>query len=261
MPSNSLIFDLGCHSGQDSDFYLKKGFTVVAVEANPPLCDRLKQRFAGEIAQNRFILVEKAIAKQAGEIEFYVHSEESIRGTTIVEFGDQTAKGSKWTTIVVPSTTLSSIIGEYGVPRYLKIDIEGADLICLESLASLSDAPAFISIERPPSFSQQLRGLELLNDLGYNMFKFSNQRSVMAQTPPRPALEGVYTEYQFEFGASGLFGEELPGSWLTYNRALAHNASLYLRSKGLGVSRRTPLLKKFTIGRGAWYDIHATRVT
>jgi FkbM family methyltransferase len=258
MVRSTLIFDLGCHIGQDSEFYLKKGFTVVAVEAYPPLCAQLKQRFAAEIAQGRFILVEKAIAKQAGEIEFYVHSEESIRGTTIPEFGEHTAKGSQWTKIVVPSTTLPSIIGEYGVPRYLKIDIEGADLLCLESLAQFSDAPVFISIERPPSFSQQLRGLELLRGIGYNRLKFSNQRSVVAQTPPKRALEGIYTDYHFEFGASGLFGEELPGPWLTYNRAIARNMNLYLCSKGLGVCRRAPLLKKFTIGRGAWYD-HATR--
>jgi FkbM family methyltransferase len=88
MVSSSLIFDLGCHVGQDSDFYLKKGFTVVAVEASPTLCAQLKQRFPVEIAQNRFPLVEKAIAEQAHEVEFYVHSEESIRGTTIPEFGE-----------------------------------------------------------------------------------------------------------------------------------------------------------------------------
>ena len=29
----NLIYDLGSHNGQDSEFYLKKGFTVVAVEA------------------------------------------------------------------------------------------------------------------------------------------------------------------------------------------------------------------------------------
>jgi FkbM family methyltransferase len=211
MVRSSLIFDLGCHTGQDSDFYLKKGFTVVAVDAYPPLCAQLKQRFAVEIAQNRFILIEKAIAKQAGEIEFYVHSEESIRGTTIPEFGEHTAKGSKWTKIVVPPTTLPSIIGEYGVPRYLKIDIEGADLLCLESLTQFSDAPVFISIERPPSFSQQLRGLELLRNLGYNKFKFADQKSVVAQTPPRRALEGIYTDYHFEFGASGYSEKNYPG--------------------------------------------------
>lgn len=35
-----LIFDLGMHHGHDSEYYLKKGFQVVAVEANPLLCAR-----------------------------------------------------------------------------------------------------------------------------------------------------------------------------------------------------------------------------
>jgi hypothetical protein len=30
-----LIYDVGLHLGEDSEFYLKKGFNVVAVEANP----------------------------------------------------------------------------------------------------------------------------------------------------------------------------------------------------------------------------------
>ncbi len=46
----NLIYDLGSHNGQDSEFYLKKGFIVVAVEANPTLCDGLKLRFSREIA-------------------------------------------------------------------------------------------------------------------------------------------------------------------------------------------------------------------
>jgi hypothetical protein len=51
---HNLIYDLGCHNGQDSDFYLKKGFTVVAAEAYPGLCDRLKLRFRpGSSAKKR----------------------------------------------------------------------------------------------------------------------------------------------------------------------------------------------------------------
>ena len=38
MRQNLLIFDIGCHLGEDSEFYLRKGFKVVAVEANPELC-------------------------------------------------------------------------------------------------------------------------------------------------------------------------------------------------------------------------------
>ena len=32
----SIIFDIGMHRGEDTDFYLKKGFTVVGVEVNRP---------------------------------------------------------------------------------------------------------------------------------------------------------------------------------------------------------------------------------
>ena len=51
MVDRSLIFDVGCNDGQDADFYLKKGFRVVEVEANPALCEALKKRFADEIAE------------------------------------------------------------------------------------------------------------------------------------------------------------------------------------------------------------------
>ena len=30
---NNLIYDVGLHKGEDSEFYLKKGFRVVAIEA------------------------------------------------------------------------------------------------------------------------------------------------------------------------------------------------------------------------------------
>jgi hypothetical protein len=31
----NLIFDVGMHKDEDADFYLKKGFPVIGVEANP----------------------------------------------------------------------------------------------------------------------------------------------------------------------------------------------------------------------------------
>ena len=32
---DDLIFDVGFHKGEDTEFYLKKGFPVVAADANP----------------------------------------------------------------------------------------------------------------------------------------------------------------------------------------------------------------------------------
>lgn len=40
----NLIFDAGAHRGDDTDFYLGKGFRVVAAEANPILVDHLRRR-------------------------------------------------------------------------------------------------------------------------------------------------------------------------------------------------------------------------
>ncbi len=33
--NKSLIIDVGMHTGRDTEFYLKKGFEVIAIEANP----------------------------------------------------------------------------------------------------------------------------------------------------------------------------------------------------------------------------------
>ena len=91
MVDRSLIFDVGCNDGQDSDFYLKKGFRVVGVEANPALCEALKKRFAQEIAEGRFILVCEAIAEQAGEVEFYLNEIENIRSTIMPDHAELAA--------------------------------------------------------------------------------------------------------------------------------------------------------------------------
>jgi hypothetical protein len=45
-----LIYDLGMNNGDDTDYYLKRGFEVVAVEANPALCQVARDRFAEAIA-------------------------------------------------------------------------------------------------------------------------------------------------------------------------------------------------------------------
>ena len=255
----NLIYDLGAHNGQDSEFYLKKGFAVVAVEANPTLCDSLRQRFSREIAEGRFVLVEKAVGERFGKVAFFVN-ERSIWGTT--EYNPRykersSARGSAWNKIVVPSIPFSWLTDQFGVPYYLKIDIEGADVLCLEDLMNEEDRPNFISIERQPFLPDQLKELALLKALGYTRFKIVDQKAVMHQQPPRPAREGMYVDHQFEFDATGLFGEESPGPWLSYREAIARNAAIQVQSKGFGLWRRTPGLNRLRDSWGSWYDFHA----
>jgi hypothetical protein len=67
----SLIFDVGHHDGEDTNFYLAKGFRVVAVEAMASLCDAARERFKSEIASEHLVIESVAVADSAGPVTFY----------------------------------------------------------------------------------------------------------------------------------------------------------------------------------------------
>jgi hypothetical protein len=100
------------------------------------------------------------------------------------------AKGSEWTKIVVPTIPFSSLIDRFGA-RYYQIDIEGADILCLETLMKSRDRPNFISIERQPYLANQLKELRLLKALGYGR-GVETSRVLKAGIPalPRPPNRG-----------------------------------------------------------------------
>ena len=62
---DSLIYDVGLHKGEDTAFYLAKGFEVVAFEANPALVQSCRERFADAIAAGRLTIVEGAVVDEA----------------------------------------------------------------------------------------------------------------------------------------------------------------------------------------------------
>ena len=76
-----LIFDIGAHKGEDSDFYLKLGYRVVAVEANPTLAAELRERFRAAIDSTDYVLVDNAIGETDGSISFFVNKAVSVLGT------------------------------------------------------------------------------------------------------------------------------------------------------------------------------------
>ena len=45
-----LVYDVGVHNGNDTAYYLHKGFRVVGVEANPVAAEQIRKRFPSEIA-------------------------------------------------------------------------------------------------------------------------------------------------------------------------------------------------------------------
>src|SRR5580692_7264047 len=64
MTDRNLIFDVGANDGVDTAYYLGLGHSVVAVEADPSLCDRIRGRFAQEIADRRVTVVNAAVTEE-----------------------------------------------------------------------------------------------------------------------------------------------------------------------------------------------------
>jgi FkbM family methyltransferase len=238
--NGSLVFDIGANNGDDSEVYLKRGCKVVAVEANPELCVMLRQRFAPEIATGDFVLVDRAISRRP-KVTLYVNSADHGWGTIDPSYAE---RGRKLRGTVVPveveTTTVIDLIRPYGVPDRMKVDIEGADILCLLDLYD-GILPAHLSIERPKSLSDQLFALTLLRRMGYARFAFVEQ-----------AVEGEQIHTTI-----GLFGDEMsPRAWKNFTPALATNLWLDgVRAFG-AVIRRTPGLRAIA-PRGRWFDIHA----
>jgi FkbM family methyltransferase len=257
-----LIYDLGAHLGEDSDFYLKKGFKIVAIEANPVLAEKLTERFRSNLSDGSLVVIEAAIAENAGEVDFYVNQSNSVWGTIRPTWAERNAfAGSPSKLIKVKAINFAEVLRKHGVPYYLKIDIEGADVLCLESLMETPDRPKLVSIESEKrSWPALLYEFEMFKRLGYSKFKIVDQEHIDRQKPPNPAAEGRYVEYRFERGSSGLFGEELPGKWLTTRQAIWRYRFIFLRYRLFGdfgilrILLRVPGLRRLT---APWYDTHA----
>ena len=202
------IFDVGMHEGQDTEFYLKKGYHVVAIEANPTLVEQTRERFAEEIKSGRLTIEHCGITEKSGDFTFYLNETHSEWSSFVKEIG---IRGGQYKEIQVPCRPLREILKRYPCPYYLKIDIEGHDYIALSAIRGRKKKPKHISVENG---SNEL--LECMRAEGYSQFKFINQGLVHEQVCPEPAKEGKYVDHTFPYGASGLFGEEAPGAWVDY---------------------------------------------
>lgn len=58
-----LIYDIGAHLGEDTDFYLKKGFKVVAIEANPFLAEGGSSGLFGQELPGKWLTRRQAIQR------------------------------------------------------------------------------------------------------------------------------------------------------------------------------------------------------
>ena len=235
----SLVYDIGAHNGDDTARYLAQGFQVVAIEADPLLAGELRSRFGDEIREGRLAVVAAGVHRHTGNATFYV-SEQTLFSSFCKERATQ--YGTKATSMLVPLVQFDEVLVEYGVPYYMKIDIEGMDHICLDALRS-DDLPVYLSTEidhRYPKIVRQLTGL------GFTGFKLIRQRDHRVASPVTFIQEHLgRLDPHVPDHSSGQFGPDTPGMWLPPALALVQ-AILFLAYRRVSGATR-------------WHDLHARR--
>ena len=219
---SDLIYDVGIHQGYDAAHYLERGYRVVGIDADPRMISHCTERFAKEVASGKLKLLPVGIADRAGVLPFYCSEHDDWNS---LDPSLATRNGTPAKVIEVECVSFRQILEAHGVPYYLKVDIEGSDIYCIQAL-SRSDLPKYVSCEMSTTDC-----LCHLRALGYSRFKLVNQR----------------THFML---SSGPFGEETLGPWRTIDDV--YYEWLHPRR---GYKERCEFTDP---DKEAWYDVHAS---
>lgn len=231
------VLDIGMNNGDDTEYYLAKGFNVIAVEANPYLCENANQRFKFAIKNGQLIIVNAAISENTLLQKFHVNLTNDHWSSLDLKWA--TRENSKVKTLKIPGICIGEYLKQKNIaPYFVKIDIEGGDMLALNQILESGLLPQYLSIE---DCHLGFQYIEKLVDYGYKNFKLINQAEVQL----RPDKQ---IDFHFKLGSSGPFGDEAPGDWKSEEDFIDHYSK---------VARN-----RLTLARIAqpniWWDIHCS---
>jgi FkbM family methyltransferase len=141
LPPCKLIFDIGANDGHKTAAYLSIAEKVVCCEPDSLNFKILQTRFRNK--KRRVILENKALSDTEGIAELYIHHAGSAFNTLSKKWRGLLESDNlvKWDeqirftgTSAVQTITLDHLIEKYGVPDYIKIDVEGFEQWVLKGL-------------------------------------------------------------------------------------------------------------------------------
>lgn len=146
-----LVFDIGAHAGNRTRGFAALGCRVVALEPQPDFARLLRAMFG---RSSRIEVVELAVANTAGRAVLSL-SERTPTVTTLARAwrearaAEPDFSGVRWNRQVeVETTTLDLLIARFGVPAFIKIDVEGGEPAVLGGLTSRVSALSFEYLPR-----------------------------------------------------------------------------------------------------------------
>ena len=170
--TDGIILDVGAADGDDTAYYLAKGFSVLAIANTPEEATRIQTRHTTEITEGRLLVSQT----------------------------DLTAHDAL-------GTLLDDAIAAHGTPHYVKVEGPGCEAAVVTGLSAADGLPPNLSFQ----VSADWRAIvDHVAGLGYSQFQIVRQGANHLPPPPRPAREGRYVPMSFTAAMSGCFGRELP---------------------------------------------------
>jgi len=176
----NLVFDVGSNVGTTVEFFSQKANKVIGFEPNPRLVEILRRRF-----NNRNVIIDsRGLSNEIGEKKFRI-----ANADTISTFSEDWVNNSRFTGgyswnegIIVETTTLDSVIKQYGTPDYIKIDVEGYEFEVLTSLTKLLEN-TIISFEWAEEQKNKIdHTIKYLFNLGYKKFSYTEADKILIDT-------------------------------------------------------------------------------
>jgi FkbM family methyltransferase len=202
-----LVFDVGANIGTYSELFSELGATVVAIEPNPRCCETLRK-----LAKARRVYVEEcAVGDVLGKAKLRICEESGISTLTNQWYENsrqsQYHRDAKWLgEHEVNISTLDQLVVRYGVPSFVKIDVEGYDDHVLRGISFLPPALSFEFNRMAPEVALRCMETETLAT-GY---RFNYMRGV----DMRLVLDSWVTAAELQERLDELAGEEEYGDVL-----------------------------------------------
>lgn len=127
-----LVFDIGANVGARTATFLNMGCRVVAVEPNP--------EEAAQISAQATVLSGFAVAERSGRGILHLCTEKPYLASLVDSYRDFYPDDRFDRDLDVELVTLDDLIVEYGVPAFVKVDVEGGEANVLRGLHTPLDA-------------------------------------------------------------------------------------------------------------------------